>query len=369
MSVPKRSTGASERKEMAVKIRVFGIEPHYSLDVPEMFVHRYQSEQLQGKLEDLFQKLSPDELIEKDNGKGQQREAKVVQLRTDCEAFELRFSMDNKVVSLECPYESTAESGEPKARLQWIPLAIQTAEAKSTKSGAPTDETLEPVKTLRLVADLVERTPSKPISSSGPCPAPRPRGINSVFLLSNGKAWVTAGDDGYVQVWHAQDGSKGGIESRTPCVTTEFRADFVRVIASGRPAAIDVREDEPGEATLYAILALDPKNPTPVIRLYRQTKAIPGHASLFMEHYPPQGTGTPVAVDFTASGTCLRVQSNITKTSDARGRLEYFLVFDRDHLIAVASALRDDLKSSTSPLHADSHYQRAVNQTCKAKPN
>jgi hypothetical protein len=109
---------------------------------------------------------------------------------------------------------------------------------------------------------------------------------------------------------------------------------------------------------MYAIYAL---SPTPVVRVYEQEAR---HARLLMEHYPPAGVGTPVAIRFTENARCLQIRAS-RKSGGQLAAVDYYLILDLNRLLAVGRALERDLgaapTSAEPPLQA---YSRAIQKQC-----
>jgi hypothetical protein len=103
-----------------------------------------------------------------------------------------------------------------------------------------------------------------------------------------------------------------------------------------------------------------------MIRVYEQGDR--SHAKLLLEHYPPAGVGTPVAMWFTSGpdAPCLRIRAQAESAV-----VEYDLIFDTQALGAVAKALEQDLnaleaegaKPSTTSLQ---RYWSAIKSRCEA---
>jgi hypothetical protein len=254
----------------------------------------------------------------------------------ECKDRTLRFSEDGRIVSFECLYSA---DGSPSS-VQWIPVIVKDAISADTVAGAEkvmddTDNTLR-----RCNGESLEALPST-------------SRITSAFLgprRGSGGTFVTVRGDGYVQIWHD--------DKQPPCLSTQFRADFIRVGTAGRPAALDV-EDVAVPSPVYAVYAL---SPTPVVRVYEQRQA--EQATLRVEHYPPAGVGTPVGIKFTTDARCLRIRTSRTN----RGELvsvDYYLILDPKRLLAVGRALEKDLDAEAPgenrPLNG---YSRAIEKHC-----
>ena len=258
-------------------------------------------------------------------------------LTQECKDRALRFSEDDRTVSFECLYSVDQRT----STVQWVPAII-----KAAGPGAAAQPAIAGAQ--NVVADASDTLKSC-TSREGP---PRTSRVTSVFLgprTGSGSGFVTVQGDGYVQIWHD--------EQQPPCLSTQFRSDFVRVATGGRPAALDV-QDIAVPTPMYAIYAL---SPTPVVRVYEQEAR---HARLLMEHYPPAGVGTPVAIRFTENARCLQIRAS-RKSGGQLAAVDYYLILDLNRLLAVGRALERDLgaapTSAEPPLQA---YSRAIQKQC-----
>jgi hypothetical protein len=239
-------------------------------------------------------------------------------------------------VSFECLYSAD----DTPSSVQWIPVIVKDAISGDAVAGAEkvmadTDNTLR-----RCNGESLEALPST-------------SRITSVFLgprRGSRGTFVTVRGDGYVQIWHD--------DKQPPCLSTQFRADFIRVGTAGRPAALDVA-DVAVPSPVYAVYAL---SPTPVVRVYEQRRA--EQATLRVEHYPPAGVGTPVGIKFTTDARCLHIRTSRTNRG-ALVSVDYYLILDPKRLLAVGRALEKDLDAEAPgenrPLN---EYSRAIEKHC-----
>jgi hypothetical protein len=261
-------------------------------------------------------------------------------LTEECKDRALRFSEDGTTVSLECLY-STGERLRPSA-LKWVAARLRSAGGSTAEAGVE-----------QVVHGGVEL---------GPCNAERsaaPRGtanVTAVFLgprSGTGSGFVAVRGDGSVEIWHDP--------SQPPCLSTQFFTDFVRVAIAGRPVALDVQDlGVEGPRALYALYA---HSAAPVLRIYQQLQA--EQATLLLEHYPPAGVGTPVAIRFTPQARCLQVRA--IRNNDARQLVyvDYHLVLDSARLLTVGHALQRDLAGDASVTDSPlPEYHRAIQQEC-----
>jgi len=257
-------------------------------------------------------------------------------LAHECKDRALRFSEDDRTASFECLYSVDQRT----STVQWIPASITDAD-----SGAAARAAIAGAK--NVVADTGNTLKSCAIRD-GP---PRTSRVTSVFLgprTGSGSGFVTVQGDGYVQIWH---------DGQPPCLSTQFRSDFVRVATGGRPATLDV-QDVAVPRPMYAIYAL---SPTPVVRVYEQDAR---HARLLMEHYPPAGVGTPVGIRFTQNARCLQIRANRT-SGGGLAAVDYYLILDLDRLLAIGRALEEDLGSATTVTDVPlARYSRAIEKEC-----
>jgi hypothetical protein len=258
----------------------------------------------------------------------------------ECKDRTLRFSEDGRIVSFECLYSVD----ETTSSVQWIPVVVKDVDtepaSEETKAG--------PEKVMADTDNALRRCNGEPLDS-----LPSTSRITSVFLgprRGSGGTFVTVRGDGYVQIWHD--------DKQPPCLSAQFRADFVRVGTAGRPAALDV-EDVAVPSAVYAVYAL---SPTPVVRVYEQRQA--EQATLRVEHYPPAGVGTPVGIKFTDDARCLQIRTN-RRNRGVPVSVDYYLILDAKRLLAVGRALEKDLDaeapSENRPLQA---YSRAIEKQC-----
>ncbi len=239
-------------------------------------------------------------------------------------------------MSFECLHP--ADSG-PARELEWLPRAVEAGASNPAGSAAAS------------LFDGVQKHVMRAGASGSPASADQ-KGVASVFLGSRDSAkpsLVTVRGDGYVQIWRA--------DKEQPRMGAEFRSDFVRVATSGRPTALAVYDAD--RDPIYAIYAL---SPSPVIRVYQQRYE--KHAALLMEHYPPNGVGTPVGIKFTPQAHCLQIRTK-KKTTDGLVLVDYYLVLDPDRLLAVAEALAKDLELP-APAAGLPAYREAIKKQCYA---
>jgi hypothetical protein len=269
-------------------------------------------------------------------------------LTTECKDRALRFSEDDKTVSFECLY-STGPAGERVSTVQWIPAAIKDRAANTAFKAS--DTAFESIKELVTAAGNPPQPCNKDVAES----LPPTRRVTAVFLgprTGSSTGFVTVRGDGHVQIWHD--------EKPPPCLSAQFRSDFVRVGTGGRPAALDV-QDVAVPNPMYAIYAL---SPAPVIRVYEQRQA--KHATLLMEHYPPVGVGTPVGIKFTKQARCLQIRAKRKHVGELVF-VDYYLILDPNRLLAVADALKGDLDRETSTTHATlPAYDAAITKQCES---
>jgi hypothetical protein len=356
-------------------------------------------------------------------------------LKETCAAVELRFSRDNEVVSLECLYED--ESTRPDGRqdtgdgghhmsLAWKGWAWQNPQVGPAGHDAPaiddrgaadaghdacaagggdagTDRSRCVVARIQaFVAENARRfvarkstmsdAPMNPTYSdcetSTTAALRQEPPVQSVFVASLSRdrpGWITVGDDGHVRFWLLRNGNG------QPCLHADFFSDFVRVITGGQPAAVDVWQDATGAQRYYAIYAFEPGYGMPTLRVYAQRAANVGQATLLMEHFPQTGLGTPVAIDFTDSGACLRVgfivqsKGQVAGAATARNgevggsagapiassdysRIEYFLLFGSENLLDVANALLEEGSGLGShPEGQYEKYRKVIDRVCETR--
>jgi hypothetical protein len=263
-------------------------------------------------------------------------------LEKNCKDRTLRFSEDDRIVSYECLYsvDNTTSS------VQWIPVVVKDAGSEAASEDA--------VAGARKVVAEIDNVPRRCNGEAVESLPPTSR-ITSVFLGprgGSGSGFVTVRGDGYVQIWHD--------DKQPPCLSAQFRADFVRVGTAGRPAALDV-QDVGVPRAVYAVYAL---SPTPVVRVYEQRQA--EQATLRVEHYPPAGVGTPVGIKFTTDARCLQIRAS-RRHSGELVSVDYYLILDAERLLAVGRALEKDLgseaPSENRPLE---EYSRAIEKQCYA---
>jgi len=260
---------------------------------------------------------------------------KSVSLAGTCKDRALRFSEDGRTVSFECLYTVS----ERISAVQWISAVIK---GDGRDAGSPAAVTG--------AAKVVEEADALTPCNGGKRP-PRTSRVTSVFLgPESGHGFVTVRGDGYVQIWHQN--------KQPPCLSTEFRSDFVRVATGGRPDALAIQDVDVPTPT-YAISAL---SPTPVVRVYEQEAT---HARLLMEHYPPAGVGRPVGIRFTENARCLQIRA-IRKDAGKVSAVEYYLILDLNRLATVSRALERDLGSEEA-VSAPSleEYRRAIETECR----
>ncbi len=258
----------------------------------------------------------------------------------DCKDRTLRFSEDGRIVSFECLYSVD----ETMSSVQWIPAVVEDAEAETAS-----EETVAgPEKVMADTDNALRRCNGETVAS-----LPSTSRITSVFLgprRGSGGTFVTVRGDGYVQIWHD--------DKEPPCLSAQFRADFIRVGTAGRPAALDV-EDVAVPSAVYAVYAL---SPTPVVRVYEQRQA--EQATLRVEHYPPAGVGTPVGIKFTDEARCLQIRTS-RRNRGVPVSVDYYLILDAKRLLAVGRALEKDLDAEAPgenrPLN---EYHRAIEKHC-----
>jgi hypothetical protein len=266
---------------------------------------------------------------------------KSAELKGECIDRTLRFSEDDRVVSFECLHHERT-NGDASV-VQSIHAIIGEKDASPDAASRAALARAEMV-----VAD--KRNELK--TCKGGEQLPPTSAVKSLFLgrpTASGNRFVTVREDGFVQIWH--DGKE------RPCLSTQFRSDFVRVATGGRPAALAVNDVL---RPTYAIYHLNPAEPTPVVRVYEQEST---HARLLMEHYPPAGVGTPVGIRFTPKARCLQIRA--VRGSRA---VDYYLILDLNGLSAVGNALEKDLgaaASSTNPPLRE--YNQAVTEQCYGK--
>jgi hypothetical protein len=110
-----------------------------------------------------------------------------------------------------------------------------------------------------------------------------------------------------------------------------------------------------------------------------------------MEHFPQTGLGTPVAIDFTDSGACLRVSFIVQSKGQVAGaatarngevggsagapiassdysRIEYFLLFGSENLLDVANALLEEGSGLGShPEGQYEKYRKVIDRVCETR--
>jgi hypothetical protein len=336
---------AAWEKAGRVTLRVFEIQPNFQLGSGENGALREDDLNAETQTVPWMQNAMELELEPSLNRKS-------TQLKGECIDRALRFSEDDRTVSFECLYSVDKQT----SAVQWIHAMIRG-------KGAPPDAaSLAAIARAEMV---VADTSNELKPCKGSEELPRTSRAKSVFLgrlTESGSGFATVREDGFVQIWH--DGKQ------RPCLSTQFRSDFVRVATGGRPAALAVN-DVPRPT--YAVYALDPINPTPVIRVYEQEAR---HARLLMEHYPSAGVGTPVGMRFTKGARCLWIRA-VRKSGGHLAAVDYYLVLDLKRLLSVGSALEKDRRAETA-LEKDHRaeatfekpllkYNEAVTQQCYGK--
>ena len=258
----------------------------------------------------------------------------------NCKDRMLRFSEDDRVVSFECLY---AMQDNPSS-LEWVPFSVKRPGPESAAETA----VARPKMVMADINNALLRCNGSPLESLPPTSR-----VTSMFLgprTGSSRGFVTVRGDGYVQIWHD--------EIQPPCMSTQFRTDFIRVGTAGRPAALDV-QDVGVRRAVYAVYAL---SPTPVVRVYEQRQA--EQATLLMEHYPPAGVGTPVGIHFTAEARCLQIRAS-RRHRDETVSVDYYLILDAERLLAVGRALERDLDTGSPSEHrALEEYSRAILKQC-----
>jgi hypothetical protein len=262
-----------------------------------------------------------------------------------CKDRALRFGEDDRTLSFECLY---SEGSDPST-VQWIAAGIKDHDVQESQPNAALTAAIAGIE--NVVADTGNLL--APCHKGSREPLPPTSRVTSVFLgprASSSTGFVTVRGDGYVQVWHDN--------VQPPCLSSQFRSDFIRVATGGRPVALDV-QDVTVPGAMYAIHAF---TPAPVVRVYGQHQA--KKPKLLMEHYPPAGVGTPFGITFTTNAQCLQIRAK-RKSGGALVAVDYYLILDPKRLLAVGQALEKDLNGQPAAAGGTlQEYKSAIESQC-----